>query len=265
MRRRRFWKLSAAGNDFILILDRPRLHLAPLARRLCDRRLGVGADGLLAARRIPSGIRVRYANADGSRAFCGNGLRAAAWWAFARGWGGRSLRLSTDQGVCSVRILSRRRAAVAMPEARVLRWGLPLRAAGRDFIAHLLDTGVPHAVIPLGNIGSIDMEKFGAAIRSHRAFGAAGANVDFICRDGRGLALRTFERGVEAETLACGTGAVAAAAVAHRLGWVKSSVRVRARGGVMSVDFRHGETWLEGPVLQVLEGYQDGVGGVHVP
>jgi diaminopimelate epimerase len=234
----RFWKMTAAGNDFVLVdsaVSRPQA----LARRLCDRREGVGADGLLVARRVAAGVALRYFNADGSSAFCGNGTRCAAWWAFVRGWAGRRMRLLTSAGAITARVEGRELATLAMPEPKGLRLGLALRVLGRRFTAHVVDTGVPHAVIPVADLTDFPVFESGRAIRRHRAFGRAGVNVDFVCRTGPALRLRTYERGVEDETWACGTGAVAAALVCWKLGWMRPPVKVRVRGGqTLTVSFR---------------------------
>jgi len=236
--RLRFWKLTAAGNDFVLVdrvVPRPRA----LARRLCGRREGVGADGLLVARRAAGGVELRYFNADGSAAFCGNGTRCAAWWAFVRGWAGRRMRLLTSAGEVAARVDGRERVTLAMPEPKGLRLGLAVRALGRGFSAHVVDTGVPHAVVPVAESVDFPVHEFGRAIRRLRAFGRAGVNVDFVSRAGPALRLRTYERGVEDETWACGTGAVAAAVVGWKLGWARPPVQVRVRGGqTLTVSFR---------------------------
>ena len=237
-RRLRFWTMAAAGNDFVLVdseVSRPQA----LARRLCGRREGVGADGLLVARRVAGGVTLRYFNADGSVAFCGNGTRCAAWWAFVRGWAGRRMRLWTSAGVIAAQVDGRERVTLAMPEPKGLRLGLALRLLGRRFVAHLVDTGVPHAVVPVPELTDFPVSEFGRAIRRHRVFGRAGVNVDFVCRTGRALCLRTYERGVEDETWACGTGAVAAAVVGWKLGWVRPPVMVRVRSGqTLTVSFQ---------------------------
>lgn len=249
----RFWKLSGAGNDFILVegpLAAPRARA--LARRLCGRREGVGADGLLVAERG----RVRYLNADGSDAFCGNGARCAAWWLSRRGWGGASFSLSGVPVKAAVASASGR---VRMPDATPVR-RLKVRAAGRAWDVRFLDTGVPHAVVAVtaAALGSFPVAGVGRALRRHKAFGRAGTNVDFVARAGRGLALRTYERGVEDETLACGTGAVAAALASS--GGRPDRTRVRALGGTLTVTFsprKDGgftDVWLEGPVRQTFTG-----------
>lgn len=240
----RFWKLSGAGNDFVLLRGPvPAARARALARRLCDRRAGVGADGLLVA--APG--RVLYLNADGSRAFCGNGARCAAWW-LSKGRGAVAFALS---GVPVRAVVAGGRARVRMPDA-------PAPKAVKTSLgpAVFVDTGVPHAVRRVKGLAAFDVAGQGRRLRSDRAFGRAGANADFI-ELGRGaVAIRTYERGVEAETLACGTGAVAAALASG----LPSPVRVDARGGRLTVSFARRkdggftDVWLEGPVRQVFTG-----------
>jgi diaminopimelate epimerase len=255
----RFWKLSAAGNDFVLAAGAVRSP-AVLARRLCDRRSGVGADGLLVLRRAAGAAKVDYFNADGTRAFCGNGTRCAAWWAFKQGWTGRRGVLRTSAGRIAAEIAGRERVVLGMPDPKGLRLGLSVRVLGRSWTAHAVDTGVLHAVVPVRGLARFPVALVGRAIRRHRVFGRAGANVDFVSRGRSGLLLRTYERGVEAETPACGTGAAAAAWVGWKLGWVRPPVRVLVRGGEsLTVDFRAGgagapDLRLAGPARIVFSG-----------
>ncbi len=234
----RFWKLTAAGNDFVLV-DSVVPSPQALARRLCDRHAGVGADGLLVVRRAPGAIHVRYFNADGTAAFCGNGTRCAAWWAFSQGWAGRRMRLLTSAGAVEAQVSGGGQVTLSMPEPKGLRMGLTVRVRGRLFTAHVVDTGVPHVVVPVPELTDFPVLEFGRAIRRRRAFGRAGANVDFVCRTGPVMRLRTYERGVEDETWACGTGAVAAAVVGWKLGWTHPPIKVRVRGGqTLTVSFQ---------------------------
>lgn len=246
--------MSGAGNDFVLI-EGPVTGAAALARRLCDRRAGVGADGLLVMTRTAAGPRLDYRNADGSAAFCGNGSRCAALWAAERGWvRGGSFSLRTSRGALLVRLTGRGRAEVAMPEPRGARLGLHLRALGRPRTVHFVDAGAPHAVMFVPDAEIAPVRDLGRALRFHPAFGRAGANADFVeLRRGR-LILRTYERGVEDETLACGSGAVAAAFVARALGRVGSPVRLEVRSGAtLTVSFDSGVR-LEGPGEVVFTG-----------
>jgi diaminopimelate epimerase len=250
-----FWKMSGAGNDFVLLAKAPRGSLSKLAARLCDRRRGVGADGLL----LVSGGRLRYWNADGSAAFCGNGTRCAALWLHAR-TGKRAFALKTGQGTLAARVLGKERAAIEMPPPG--SWGLPRKVAalGKTYEVVTIDTGVPHAVVFVKNVSDFPVAAVGRALRFHKAFKPAGANVDFVQIKGRSLMVRTYERGVEDETLACGTGVVASVlAAALRFG-ARSPVRVLARGGdALSVSFKRAgpgfsDVWLEGPGTVVYKG-----------
>ena len=255
-----FLKISGAGNDFILIEDSPSLGpLRKIAVKLCDRRQGIGADGLLILKkgRPP---RLDYYNSDGSPAFCGNGSRCAAWWMFRKKWiKKRSFEFKTNQGILKAEIISENRAAIRMPAPRNLKMDLKVKAKGRSWTAHFLNTGVPHAVIFVPDIDSVPVSELGRVLRFHKAFGPAGANVDFIQINESLIRMRTYERGVEDETLACGTGAVACATAGLLKRGLKSPVRIRARSGDrLQVSFRpspkdlrrpiFGEVWLEGPV-----------------
>jgi len=231
-----FWKMSGAGNDFVLVAGAPLGRSgAALAKRLCDRRFGVGADGLLALSRKGRRVRLDYWNADGSAAFCGNGSRCAALWAAQHGWvRGKEFALATAAGSLSVRLTGKGRAEVRMPSPKGFK---------KNGDVFLIDTGVPHAVVFVRNIDGVNVREEGRRLRwKHKA------NVDFVQLEDGVLRLRTFERGVEDETLACGTGVVAAAAVSFLLGKTRERVRVRVRGGdVLNVSLMHGGARLEGP------------------
>ena len=245
-----FFKMSGAGNDFVLLDGLPRGRSgAGLARRLCDRRRGIGADGLLVVSRRGGRPRLDYWNADGSAAFCGNGSRCAALWIAARGRAeGKRFTLMTSGGPLEASVAGRGRASVKMPRPKGLKLGLRLGARNRAYAAHFVDTGVPHAVILVPDVAQIDVRTLGRLFRFHKAFGKPGANVDFVSLKKGIVHLRTYERGVEDETLACGTGVVAAAAVVRALGKAGDRVAVRVRGGdELHVTFSEGGTWLEGP------------------
>lgn len=246
--------MSGAGNDFVLV-EGPARGAAALARRLCDRRRGVGADGLLVMTRDRGVPALDYRNADGSSAFCGNGSRCAALWAAARGWAkGPAFVLRTSRGDLPVRLTGSGRAEVSMPAPRGLRLGLRLKALGRTWTVHFVDTGVPHAVVFVPAAGKVPVRELGRALRFHRAFGRAGANADFVEARRDGLILRTYERGVEDETLACGSGAMAAAFVARALGRAGSPVRLKVRSGATLVASFDGTATLEGPGQVVYTG-----------
>ena len=264
----RFAKMSGAGNDFVLVRagDLKGRSPAVLAKRLCDRRRGIGADGLLVVEPRSGALGLAYFNADGSRAFCGNGSRCAVWYGHESGLvRGRRTRLDADGTRLEAEVTGREQVRLRMPEPKDVRLGLPVPTGGRHLTVHHIDTGVPHAVVFVPGLESVPVETLGRELRRHRLFRPAGANVDFVATAGRGLSLRTYERGVEAETLACGTGVVASALVAALLGKVKSPVRCLTRGGdTLTVQFRYSasesrfsDVWLEGPAKIVFEGEID--------
>lgn len=258
----RFWKMSGAGNDFIVLPGAPESlgeDAAAFVRRVCRRGLDVGADGVLFVSPGDAGPKgasatsgthdaalVHY-NADGGRSdFCGNGSRCAARFAVLSGFASWPVRLRTDCGVLLAESAGAGvRIEVPAPTAPAPRRLVVDGAAHEGFF---LTAGVPHFVLRAPDPRAVDVATLGAALRRHPDLGAAGANVDFVgpAPEGGGgpWALRTFERGVEAETLACGSGAIAAAAVLAREG-VRSPIRVRPTSGIdLQVDFEGGA---EGP------------------
>ncbi|MDA8130302.1 MAG: diaminopimelate epimerase [Elusimicrobia bacterium] len=259
----KFWKLSGAGNDFVLLTGGglTGARLKKLARSLCERKLSVGADGLLYVNRTGSGaVSVRYFNPDGSEAFCGNGSRCAALWASRRGLVSGSFTLRTIAGDLEARVLSRGMVEMRMPDVRAVSLRHPGSYPAGVREVHFLDTGVPHAVVQVRSAAAADVERLGRALRHNRAFGGPGANVNFVEVRNGGLVVRTYERGVEGETLACGTG-IAASAVALVLdGKVRSPVDVTARSGErFRVSLRPGEGGaseirMSGPAALVFEG-----------
>lgn len=217
-----FLKMHGAANDFVVVDHRrpflpadPR-SLEPLVQRLCDRRRGVGADGvLLLERDAELDFAMRYFNADGRPAeFCGNGARCLARLALDLGLGtGGEVRLRTAVGAMRARRDAQGRG-IELRVGAIEGWGPSetIAAAGREFAGRRISTGVPHFVVPVERVEWVPVAEWGPALRHHPRFGAAGTNVDFVCRLAPGrMAMRTYERGVEAETLACGSGALATA------------------------------------------------------
>ena len=261
MRKISFTKMSGAGNDFVLI-EAPKKKFSrswpAVARTLCARSKSIGADGLLVVWR--RGPRLEYYNADGSRAFCGNGSRCAAWWMFTRGWIRQDFRLRSSQGAIIGRVIGKEQVRIRMPSPSNIRLGLALKALGRVYRAAAIDTGVPHAVVAVRSLDDFPVVDVGRALRNHRAFAPKGANVNFVSVGPDSVRLRTYERGVEDETLACGTGAAAAALIANAWSKRASPVRIVARGGVLLVRFQRfkngalGDVWLEGPAQIIFEG-----------
>lgn len=257
----KFFKMSAAGNDFILIENGAIQNPRSRAARLCDRREGIGADGLLVVYKKPE-LGLDYFNADGSSAFCGNGTRAAAWWMFDQGWAGakRTFHIETIQGTLRAEIRGKERASIGMPPITKMKLKIPVRIAGRAYQVHWIHTGVPHAVVFVKNIERFPVDSVGLKLRRHSLFAPDGVNVDFIQIKSGKIHIRTYERGVEEETAACGTGAVAAAAIGARLGKAKSPIQIVARGGELAVSFKPDpvmeaeDVYLEGPARIIYQG-----------
>ena len=234
----RFWKLEGAGNDFLGLDGRAggfKLNRQQIAD-LCDRRRGVGADGVLVVEKPKvrgADFRMRYYNSDGGEAeMCGNGARCFALLARAvSGRKGNELRVQTQAGLLTLRT-SGQEVQVSMTEPTKLRLGRKLVVAGRKLAVDFLNTGVPHAVLFVRSVRSIDVAKQGRAIRYHSAFAPSGTNVNFV-EIGRGnrIHVRTYERGVEGETLACGTGVVASSILSNLRRGLRPPIQVATRGG----------------------------------
>jgi diaminopimelate epimerase len=260
-----FAKMNGAGNDFVMVDNRDRrLHLSPASiARLCDRNRGVGGDGLLAIEPAQNGadFRMRYYNADGGEAeMCGNGARCFARYASQIAEPKEEIRFETIAGVITARLLGDR-VQLQMSEPKGLQVGTELTVADAPLTVHFVNTGVPHAVVMVDNIAKIDVQKLGAAIRWHEHFAPKGTNANFIQKiEGDTLAIRTYERGVEGETLACGTGVVASALIFHQLTGAAAPIRLRVQGGdILEVGFKRDadgfqNVTLTGPADFVFEG-----------
>jgi len=231
-----FWKMSGAGNDFILIDNRDGQiaanDQAGFAKAVCRRQLSVGADGLiLIENSATADFCWRFYNADGSAAeMCGNGARCAARFAFLNGITGASMRFETIAGTIAATVEGDR-AKVNMTEPKDLEIDMTVDLDGRPLTVSRVNTGVPHAVVPVDDLEAVDIKGLGRRLRFHPAFGPAGTNVNFVHRQERLLSVRTYERGVEDETLACGTGCTAVAIVAAAKWGLTSPVSLTVRSG----------------------------------
>jgi diaminopimelate epimerase len=264
-----FWKMSGSGNDFVLVDNRRRIvhgDYSAWARRLCHRQFGVGADGLLLLEPDKKeDFRMVYYNADGSRAdMCGNGARCMAYFAHAKGAVPTAFRFRTDAYPVGAKV-NGDNVRVELADARGYKPHLAAKVGGKVYRPAFLNTGVPHAVLFVPNADKVFVSGLGSALRFHKAFGPKGANVDFVQKIGPNkLRVRTYERGVEGETLACGTGVTASAIAAALKGLVKSPVRcVVAGGDTLEVNFKlhrenHGrpatDISLRGPVRLTFKG-----------
>lgn len=262
MQKLKFWKMSGAGNDFVLLTGaHGTAALRRLARWLCAAKTGVGADGLLLVNRAAAGaVSVRYFNADGSEAFCGNGSRCAAWWAYLKGLADGEMTLETIAGRLPAAVAGREKVRMRMPDVEQVSLGHKGRYPAGIEAVHFLNTGVPHAVAPVKGLAALDVARLGRLLRFNPAFGRAGANADFVELKGGVVRIRTYERGVEAETLACGTGITAAAVALALAGRVKPPVTLEARSGerfqvrLKPAGSGAAEIFIQGPARLVFEG-----------
>lgn len=259
-----YYRLSGAGNDFIALAAPERCPSLEERRRLCARGLGLGADGLILLRR-GDGVSVEYFNADGERAeLCVNGTRSAAQLAFRLGWAEKEVDIETDVGTLEAVCVNESRVRLEAPlpgPVEELSLELDAKAHGpREVAGYACTVGVPHLVVEVEDLENCNVDVLGAALRHHPDTGAQGANVDFVRFSPGRLDLRTFERGVEGETLACGSGMLASAAVGLHLGLTELPVDVGSRGGCVlridgRVDDRKPAQWtLEGDARVVARG-----------
>jgi len=266
-------KWHGAGNDFVVV-DGRSLGDPPdwesWTRAACDRRRGIGGDGALVLEKPPGGLdfRMHYRNADGGEAdMCGNGGRVLAAFATTHGlgrdgvvrflskWGEHEARVREISSGCYDVTLT----LPDVPAAEAIELDAPWGAIR----ALLVRAGVPHLLVdraqtPARDLAGVEIVAWGHALRSHTRLGVPGANVDFVERGPDGvIAVRTYERGVEGETLACGTGATATASAVVRWEWGSSPVRLRTRGGdLLTVSFENAggalrDVRLEGPAVHV--------------
>jgi diaminopimelate epimerase len=266
-----FWKMSGSGNDFIIVDNRadivPEERMGPFVRSVCRRRISVGADGVIfltGSERFD--FAWRFFNADGGEVeMCGNGSRCIARFAFLKGIAGPDMTFETLAGPIQAHV-DGRSVKVLMPRPAGLRKGLDLdlgrQGGGVVVRADFINTGVPHAVVRVDRLAEYPVFEQGRALRYHAAFAPAGTNVNFMKVMGpHDIEIRTYERGVEGETLACGTGAIACALVGAAAGEAVSPVRIKTRGGeTLTIHFeQEGEAFervfLEGSTSLVYRGF----------
>jgi diaminopimelate epimerase len=264
-----FHKYSACGNDFILIDNRSEqfpLEKRELIARLCHRQQGIGADGLILLENpsIENSVdhyRMRIFNSDGGEAeMCGNGIRCL--YKFIRSLGEEREALKIETMHRSLLLQEKGdQVSVQMGDPQGIRWDLSLPVPHYSGPIHFLDTGVPHAVLFVDDLERVEMRSLGKALRHHQAFGSGGANVNAAqLVGGKELQVRTYERGVEDETLACGTGVTAAALAAARVYRLQSPIAVRTRSKEsMEVDFQQvdglfTQVALTGPATFIFQG-----------
>lgn len=249
-----FYKYQATGNDFVVMDNRDgKLSLTKeQIEKICDRRFGVGADGLMLIEKHASlNFNVEYYNSDGSQSLCGNGSRAAVHFASKLGLVNGKSTFNAYDGAHSAELLSTGIIRLKMNDVA------EVKTIGNDYF---LNTGSPHYIRFVDNVHEYPVVEEGRKIRYSEAFKPGGTNVNFVEKlSDNTIYVRTYERGVEDETLSCGTG-VTAAAIATSLKGYTSPVNIKVKGGDLLVEFKSGqsgtftEVFLVGPAKMVFEG-----------
>ncbi len=246
--------MSASGNDFIVIDNRSGKvnerfpDLKEFVTKICRVHHSVGADGvILIENSTEYDFRWRFFNADGSEAeMCGNGGRCAARFAAVNGIAGKKMAFETVAGVIKAEV-NGSVVKLQLTEPTDLKLDYPVGLDDKELFVNSVNTGVPHAVLLVTDIDYVPVEELGRMIRYHKVFGEKGTNVDFVeVIDEQSAKVRTYERGVEGETFACGTGAVASAIILTEKGLAQSPVNIHTRGGEILKIYLDGDVYLEG-------------------
>jgi len=252
-----FTKMHGAGNDFIMVDDRNLVF--PLSdkefiRRIAVRRTGVGCDGIIMLQSSDTAdFRMRFINPDGGEQdMCGNGARCIARLAFDRGIAPAGMKIETGAGILQAEVLDDL-IRLSLTDPTDLRLDLE---TGLEWTVDFVNTGVPHVVAWVEDVQAVNLPMYGSALRYDKLFEPKGTNVNFARVEADGtLSMRTYERGVEAETMACGTGAVAVAVLAAERGRVKLPVPVHCAGGHdLVINTVCGTTTLTGGAEHVFDG-----------
>lgn len=240
-----FYKLSGSGNDFIIIDNRNRIvdetDVSEFVAKVCRRKMSVGADGLILVEDSDKvDFKWHFFNADGGRAeMCGNGARCAARFALINGIADSEMSFETDVGIISAQVIDDQ-VKIKMTDPADLKTDYVIELEKGPLMVSSINTGVPHLVAEVPDINEIEVVQLGREIRFHKEFAPAGTNVNFVSSQKDSvISNRTYERGVEDETLACGTGCVAGALImAHKFG-TKSPVTVITKsGGELTIHYK---------------------------
>ncbi len=258
--------MVAAGNDFVISeakSQKPKAKsLSILAKDICDRKFGAGADGLLWLEKSrKADLRMRIFNADGSEAqMCGNGARCIALYKAKSKKQKAKIKIETKAGIIDSEI-NGDSVKIKLTNPKAIKLDVPVKVGGRQIKVNFINTGVPHAVIFTQGLEKIDILPLGRALRYHKEFSPCGTNVDFIeILSSNSIRIRTYERGVEDETLACGTGSVAAALIFSLKTGAGGKVFVHTQSGeILKVYFKKSgerfiDVWLEGKTKKAYEG-----------
>ncbi|MCP4482339.1 MAG: diaminopimelate epimerase [bacterium] len=259
----KFTKMVGSGNDFVLIDNREKIIkedlISMFTRKVCHRTAGIGSDGLILIEfSVNADFTMRIINTDGSEAeMCGNGARCAAYFAYVKGIAEADMTFNTLAGVIGG-VVDARNVKVKMIDPHSRRDTINL---GLESAVFQIDTGVPHAVLFVNDIKKVDVDATGSFVRFHDEFKPKGTNVNFVeVINEHEIFVRTYERGVEGETLSCGSGSTASAIFSALKKGCKSSVKVKtASGEVLNIHFKVNgeevkEVYLEGKVCLVFEG-----------
>lgn len=249
-----FFKMSASGNDFIIIDNRDGKvydsfkDLKQFIVKICRVHHSVGADGLILIEKSENyDFRWRFFNADSSEAeMCGNGGRCAARFAFVNGIAAAKMTFETLAGIIKAEVEDKRVKLQLTPPTN-LRLDYPVGLEDKEIFLSSVNTGVPHAVLLVDDVDYMPVEELGRLVRYHKVFGTKGTNVDFAqVIDRQNVKIRTYERGVEGETYACGTGAVATGVILKEKGLLESPVNIITKGGETLKVYINEEVYLEG-------------------
>ena len=261
----KFTEAVATGNDFIIIDNRASssvVRRSSFVKKICDRNRGVGADGLLLIERSSKAdFTMRIFNSDGSEAeMCGNGSRCIALYAKEKRIAPGAMTIDTVAGILRATV-RKDVVKVLLPAPKDITWNLCLTIGRCPYKVSFVNTGVPHVVYFTDDLEKVDVKELGSSMRYHKEFSPHGANADFVkILNKRSIRVRTYERGVEDETLACGTGSVASAIIAAEYAKMESPVTVETRSGErLKVYFEMRESdftnvYLEGKAALVFDG-----------
>ncbi len=253
-----FVKYSATGNDFIMIDNRreiiPEKAKKQFAKKYCLTKLGIGADGaVFLEKSVCSDFKMRIINSDGSEAeMCGNASRAIAHFAFERKIAKKTMSFETLAGLINAEIKTNNVVKVKLTEPAGLKLNLSLSYNNKKYTGYFINTGVPHFVLFVKDIEKINVYDMGRFIRYHKLFQPKGTNVNFVqAINKHEIKIRTYERGVENETLACGTGSTAGAIISSVVKGVKPPVKVITHGKeIVRVYFERYDTYIENVYLE---------------
>jgi len=240
--------MSGSGNDFIIVDNRNNIvnekDLSKFIENVCRRRMSVGADGLIFVENSNTlDFKWRFFNSDGNAAeMCGNGARCVARFAFLKKIAESEMSFETEAGPISARV-TKDRVKIKMPSPSDIEIDYIIELKNGPLSVSSVNTGVPHVVVGVDSFENVDVVKLGREIRFHEMFAPAGTNVNFVYEQEDGtIAIRTYERGVEDETLACGTGSIAGAIVMAYKFKKKSPIKFLTRsGGYLTIHFKEKE------------------------